>query len=69
MLAIGDGLVTMYGHLLPGTVTVRLGERVRRADVLGKLGNTGQSSAPHLHFQVMDDNSIAAAEGLPWVFR
>jgi hypothetical protein len=67
LVHLGDGIFTMYGHLLPGTVRVRVGDRVRRGDVLGKLGNTGQSSAPHLHFQVMDDNSIAASEGLPWV--
>jgi len=67
LLAIGDGIFTMYGHMLPGTVSVRVGDRVRRGDVLGKLGNTGQSTAPHLHFQVMDDNSIGGAEGLPWV--
>src|SRR5262249_33950974 len=68
LVYLGDGLFTMYGHLLPGTVSVSLGDRVRRGDVIGKLGNTGQSTAPHLHFQIMDDNSIAAAEGLPWVF-
>jgi len=69
LVHLGDGLFTMYGHLLPGTVSVAVGDRVRRGDVLGKLGNTGQSSAPHLHFQVMDDNSIAASQGLPWVFE
>jgi len=68
LVHLGDGIFTMYGHLLPGTVSVAVGDRVRRGDVLGKLGNTGQSTAPHLHFQVMDDNSIAASQGLPWVF-
>jgi len=68
LVHLGAGIFTMYGHLLPGTVSVAVGDRVRRGDVLGKLGNTGQSTAPHLHFQVMDDNSIAASQGLPWVF-
>ena len=68
LVHLGDGIFTMYGHLLPETVSVAVGDRVRRGDVLGKLGNTGQSTAPHLHFQVMDDNSIAASHGLPWVF-
>jgi murein DD-endopeptidase MepM/ murein hydrolase activator NlpD len=68
LVYLGDGIFTMYGHLVPGSVSLRVGDRVRRGDVIGKLGNTGQSTVPHLHFQVMDDSSIAASQGLPWVF-
>ena len=68
LVYIGDGIFTMYAHLAPGTVSAYVGQRVRRGDVLGKLGNTGQSTAPHLHFQVMDNNSIGFSQGLPWVF-
>jgi hypothetical protein len=65
---LGDGIFTMYAHLVSGSVSAYVGQRVRRGDVLGKLGNTGQSTAPHLHFQVMDNNSIGASQGVPWVF-
>jgi murein DD-endopeptidase MepM/ murein hydrolase activator NlpD len=40
---------------------------VRRGEVLGELGNSGQSTGPHLHFQLMTDPSILDADGLPFV--
>jgi murein DD-endopeptidase MepM/ murein hydrolase activator NlpD len=41
---------------------------VRRGDVLGKVGNTGNSQAPHLHLHVMDGPSPLLANGIPYVF-
>jgi murein DD-endopeptidase MepM/ murein hydrolase activator NlpD len=58
----------MYAHLVPNSVTVQLGDSVETGQVLGKLGNSGGSSAPHLHFQVMDALSTLNAHGLPFVF-
>jgi hypothetical protein len=57
-----------YAHLQPGSLTVRPGAQVRRGQVLAKLGNSGQSDAPHLHMHVIDAPSPLAAEGLPLVF-
>lgn len=45
-----DGHETMYGHL--SRIVVRRGAQLREGDVLGLSGNTGRSSAPHLHFEV-----------------
>jgi len=45
-----DGYQTLYGHL--SRLTVRAGTPVEAGDVLGLSGNTGRSSAPHLHFEV-----------------
>jgi murein DD-endopeptidase MepM/ murein hydrolase activator NlpD len=42
---------------------------VRRGQVLGLLGNSGNSDAPHLHFHVSNENSPLASEGLPYVFE
>jgi len=68
LVRIGEGLFAMYGHLNPGSVSLNVGDRVSRGEVIGKLGNTGITTAPHLHFQIMDANSIAETEGLPFVF-
>jgi Peptidase family M23 len=66
--ALGDGRFALYAHLQTGSVRVRPGEHVRRGQVLGLVGNTGGSSEPHLHFQVMDGPSPLLSNGLPYVF-
>jgi hypothetical protein len=68
ILRIGKSRYVMYGHLKHGSVRVHAGQRVKVGDVLGLLGNSGQATAPHLHFQVMDAASDVAAEGIPFTF-
>ena len=46
-----DGFVTRYAHLK--TIFVKTGQTIRRADPLGALGNTGRSTGPHLHYEVL----------------
>jgi murein DD-endopeptidase MepM/ murein hydrolase activator NlpD len=48
---------------------VKEGDRVKRGQVLGLLGNSGNSTAPHLHFHVCDSAPVVAlaSEGLPYV--
>jgi murein DD-endopeptidase MepM/ murein hydrolase activator NlpD len=67
ILDLGDGLYAAYAHLQPGSVRVRVGERVERGQVLGWLGNSGNSELPHLHFHVMDRPAPLAADGRPYV--
>ena len=45
-----------------------MGDRVRPGQTLGLLGNTGNTDAPHLHFQIMDGRSPLQSNGLPFVF-
>ncbi|MEK6683710.1 MAG: M23 family metallopeptidase [Nitrospirota bacterium] len=46
----GYGMQTMYGHL--AKVNVRIGQKVKRGDVIGLVGNTGLSTGPHVHYEV-----------------
>jgi hypothetical protein len=58
-----------FAHLAPGSVAVAPGEAVRNGDVLGRVGHTGNSTAPHLHFQLMDSTDMMHARGVPCAFR
>ena len=66
ILDLGQGRFALYAHLQPGSLKVRLGDKVKAGQVLARLGNSGNSDAPHLHFQVMDANSPLGAEGVPY---
>lgn len=68
VVAMGGGRYAFYAHLQPGSVRVEVGQRVRPGDVLGLLGNSGNSNAPHLHFQLMDGPSPLGSEGIPYRF-
>jgi hypothetical protein len=57
-----------YAHLQRNSVTVKAGQAVRRGQVIGRLGNSGNTNAAHLHFNITDDPSPEAAQGLPFVF-
>jgi murein DD-endopeptidase MepM/ murein hydrolase activator NlpD len=63
---IGNGRFAIYGHLQPGSLKVKLGETVKAGQVLARLGNSGNSDGPHLHFQLTDANSPLASEGIPY---
>jgi murein DD-endopeptidase MepM/ murein hydrolase activator NlpD len=46
----GDGLTSLYGHLKGDYVAV--GQWVKRGEIIGRLGSTGNSTGPHLHFEI-----------------
>jgi hypothetical protein len=66
ILDLGEQHYAMYGHMQPGTIQVRVGQRVGAGQLLGLVGNSGNSVAPHLHFQVNDKASPLASNGLPY---
>ncbi len=69
IIDIGDGKYAGYCHLVPGSIRVKPGDRVKEGDVIGLLGNSGQSDVPHLHFEVVTGKpSIIGSEGYPFVF-
>ncbi len=67
ILDIGNGFFVNYAHMKQGSVAVREGERVRRGQVLGLLGNSGNTSMSHLHLHVSDGPFVFASQGLPYV--
>jgi hypothetical protein len=68
VVSFGGGHYAFYAHLQPGTVTVKVGQKVKVGQVLGLLGNSGNSNAPHLHFHVMDSPHPLASNGMPYRF-
>jgi Peptidase family M23 len=69
ILDLGGGRFAMYAHLQPGSIRVRPGERVNVGQVVGLVGDSGNSVVPHLHFQVMDAASSLGSNGLPYEIR
>ena len=65
---LGDGNYALYAHIKTGTVKVKPGDRLTSGQVIGSLGNTGNSTAPHLHFHVMSTPDPLRSDGLPFVF-
>src|SRR4029453_8613221 len=65
-LRLPGGQVAFYEHLQPGSIKARLGHGVRRAQPIGALGFTGDTTGPHLHFHLADGNSLLGAEGIPF---
>jgi hypothetical protein len=66
---IGGGRHAGYAHLQPSSLRVAVGDRVRRGQVIGLLGNSGNSDLPHLHFQVTDGPIFFGADGVAYEFR
>jgi murein DD-endopeptidase MepM/ murein hydrolase activator NlpD len=67
VLDLGSGRYAFYAHLQPGSIRVKTGDHVRVGQVLGLVGNSGNSNAPHLHFQISDRPSLLLSEGIPFV--
>lgn len=59
---------SFYGHLVTDSLTAKKGEKVKQGQVIAKVGHTGMSSCPHLHFQLMDGPDFLADRGLPCSF-
>lgn len=70
VIDIGGGRYAFYAHVIPGSLRVKTGDRVKRGQVLALVGNSGNSTEPHLHFHIVDSvaegTSTLGAEGLPY---
>lgn len=59
---------SFFAHLMQGSVTVKRGERVRRAQLIARCGNSGHSTEPHLHFALLDHPNDFLAVSMPVEF-
>ena len=66
-LDLGGGQFAYYMHLQPGTLRVKAGDRVRRGQVLARIGSSGDAREPHLHFEVTTSSKLLAGEGVPYL--
>jgi hypothetical protein len=68
-LEVAPGRYLLYAHLEAGSLDVREGDRVETGQVLGLIGNSGNSTTPHLHFQVMTTAEFFPTDSPPFTFR
>lgn len=64
----GQGEFSMMAHLLAGSVRVSLGDRVSQGQVVGKLGSSGDTVTPHIHYQLQTGPDWQFADALPCTF-
>ncbi|MGE8271584.1 M23 family metallopeptidase [Stenotrophomonas sp.] len=69
VVEIAPDVFASYAHLRAGSVKVRPGQRIQRGQVLAQLGQSGNSAAPHLHFQLSNKATFEGSEGIPYVFQ
>ncbi len=68
VVQIAPDRYVLYAHMQPGTVRVKVGDRVRTGEIIGLVGNTGSSTEPHLHMHIDDQPSFLAGNGVPYEF-
>jgi hypothetical protein len=69
ILDIGKSRYAFYAHCRTHSIRVKVGDQVREGDVIALLGNSGNSDAPHLHFQICDAPDFFFSRGLPFVLK
>jgi murein DD-endopeptidase MepM/ murein hydrolase activator NlpD len=69
VLDLGDSEFAFLAHLKRGSVAVKAGDRVERGQPLGRCGNSGNTSEPHLHFHLQTTPDLTQGEGLPAFFH
>jgi len=68
IVRLSDGVYVLYAHMDPGSVAVRVGDRVTRGQQLGLIGSSGISTTPHLHFQILSTPTYFPADSKPYAF-
>jgi murein DD-endopeptidase MepM/ murein hydrolase activator NlpD len=69
VIAMDGGVSAFYAHLKPGSLRVKVGDKVKAAQVIAAVGNNGGSLAPHLHFHIVNGRNGATSDGYPYVLK
>ena len=69
ILKLANGVYSLIAHARTGSIQVQKGQKVKEGEQLAQVGHSGNSTAPHLHFQLMDSPSLIEAKGLPCCFK
>lgn len=69
ILKKAENIYAVFCHLQKGSIPVKVGEHIQRGQVIGKVGHSGNSTEPHLHFHLMDSADIENAKGIPFIFE
>lgn len=68
IIEIDTNVYAAFCHLQTGSIQVTQGQSIKKGQVIGRVGHSGNSFGPHLHFQLMDSSDITTANGLPCAF-
>ena len=69
VLDLGDGTYALYAHVQRGSLSVRAGDKVTAGEQVGRCGNSGNSTEPHVHFQLMDHPDPDIGRGVPFTWH
>lgn len=67
VIDLGNGHYAYYMHMKPGSLRFKTGDHVRKGQLLGNIGNSGDAREPHLHFEVTNSPQLLLGEGIPYV--
>jgi len=64
-----NNVYAFFAHLKKDSIKVSIGDDIKKGEILGQVGHAGNSTAPHLHFHLMDSRNLLEAKGIPCVFE